>query len=587
MTPTNSETCTVAEYLIARLQQMGVGHVFSVAGTACADFIIAVGNTASMQSVGTANELEAGYAADGYARVRGVGVACVTYGVGTLSLVNAVAGSLVEKCRVVIVNGGPSARELWEERNHGILFTHSTGRARTDYEVFRQVTASAQLITSAEAPGRIDAALVVCLTKSQPVYIEVANDLWNKPCRAPEGTLEAEPPAVAQEALNEAVNETLFRIARARLPVIWVGEEVQRFGLEADALSLIERSGLRFATPLLGKAILPESHDQFIGVYDSDLAPKVTRDIVEKSDCIIALGTTISVDHAVLVMKSYGNIILATAAAFRVGHRAFDGVPLPHFVKALAKRFQGNSAAPPQLTGAFAQRLSAGSYSERRAASMGIGAGLGEPETQGASAEAETAPQGITYERFFDRIDHFIKENMVVLVDTCLGSYPGADLRIKRTAGYIAQPVWLSIGYTVGATLGVGCALAAGERAVTIIGDGGFQMIAQAFSTMARLRQPAIMFVINNSLYGIEQFLLGPDFYKDEQAKPLFFNELSPWQYARLPETFGGGWGQAVSTMQELEEALNRAQDLSVGPALIEVHIPAKDLPPENREYIN
>lgn len=587
MNSKNSETCTVAEYLVLRLEQLNVRHVFSVAGTACADFILAVGRSASMKSVGTANELEAGYAADGYSRLRKMGVACVTYGVGTLSLVNAVAGALVERCPVVVVNGGPSARELWLEENQGILFTHSTGRPRTDFEVFRQVTASAQAITSAtEAPEQIDTALIACLTKSQPVYIEVANDLWNKPCPRPSGELEPQAHPVNEAALAEAVNEVLFRLQRAQLPVIWVGEEIQRFGLEAEVLSLIEHSGLRFATTLLGKATLPEEHEKFIGVYDSDLAPKATRDIVEKSDCLLALGTIISVDHAVLVMKSYGNMILSTLDAFRVGFRAFDGVPLEHFIKALDGRLKGESFMAPELPTEFRERLSEGSFIERRLASMSSPGGEGAPEQLKEAATADSATGVITYELFFNRIDRFIDDKMVVLVDTCLGSYPGADLRIKRRAGYVAQPVWLSIGYTVGAALGVGFAVEPGERAVAIVGDGGFQMIAQAFSTIARHQQPAIMFVINNSLYGIEQFLIRPEFYKNEQEEPLFFNEIAPWQYALLPQAFGGGWGRAVATMQELEEALEQAKDLSRGPALIEVRIPAKDLPPENREFI-
>lgn len=586
-------TFTVADYLIERLKQLKVSHVFSVPGTACADFILAVERTGSIDNVGTANELEAGYAADGYARVRGVGAVCVTYGVGTLSLVNAVAGALVEKCRLVVINGGPNPRELWVEQNMGVLFSHSTGRGQTDYEIMQRVTAAAEVITSAaQAPEQIDAALLACVTHSQPVYIEIANNLWNKPCSSPRGTLEPIPAEIDESAMNEAVNETIAKLRSARLPVIWIGEELQRFGLEDKSLELIEQTGLPFAATLLGKAILPEEHPNFIGVYDSDLAPKVTRDILENSDCILALGTILSVDHTFLVTKSYGNIILSSSDLFRFGYKTFSRVPLAAFLDALLRRVTDEKAADStfklaQIPEEFQTRLSLdASYSKRRFASMSPGGEQHFAERAEHEINEQPDTRKITYESFFRSLDDFIDEKMLVLVDTCLGAYPGADLKIKRRFGFIAQPVWLSIGYAVGATLGAGCALEKGERAVAVVGDGCFQMVAQAFSTIARNKQPAVMFVINNGLYGIEQFLIDPQFYKDESAEPLFFNQLAVWQYARLPEVFGGGWGCAVETMRELDAALERANSSEEGPALIEVRISAKDLPPENRAFI-
>ena len=136
---------------------MGIRHLFAVPGNFCADFLRATERLGTISVIGTTNELEAGYAADAYSRLAGFGAACVTHGVGALSLLNATAGSYVERCPVVLINGGPSPREWADELEKGILFLHSTGRFRTDFELFEKVTEAAAVIDRADdAPAVID-----------------------------------------------------------------------------------------------------------------------------------------------------------------------------------------------------------------------------------------------------------------------------------------------------------------------------------------------------------------------------------------------------------------------------------------------
>src|SRR2546423_13517966 len=95
---------TVAAYLIARLQQAGLQHLFAVPGDYASPFLQALDATAGIERVANANELGSGYAADGYARFRGVGAACVQYGVGTFSLVNCAGGSFVERGAAAVIS---------------------------------------------------------------------------------------------------------------------------------------------------------------------------------------------------------------------------------------------------------------------------------------------------------------------------------------------------------------------------------------------------------------------------------------------------------------------------------------------------
>ena len=174
----------------------------------------------------------------------------------------------------------------------------------------------------------------------------------------------------------------------------------------------------------------------------------------------------------------------------------------------------------------------------------------------------------------------FVNEHMYVLADTSLGLFPAAELLIPKPGRFIAQAGWLSIGYTVGAAVGVALQAGQGERVVVFAGDGGFQMIASAFSTLVRHQRPDIVFVFDNRLYGIEQFLIDANFYQDTKQAPLFFNRLPNWDYVKLAEAFGGK-GYTVETMAELDAALDATQILADVPALIAVKIDPRSLPPE------
>src|ERR687887_1733608 len=181
---------TVADYLIARLQQAGLEHVFAVPGDYASPFLQTLDATPGIERVPNINELGSGYAADGYARFRGVGAACVQYGVGTFSLLNCTAGSFVERVPVAVISASPKTHDRQLERSEAILFHHSTGDLRADQIVFRNVTVASEIVHSAaEAPAQIDRAITAMLTHRRPIYVEVLNDVWTLECAAPQGTL--------------------------------------------------------------------------------------------------------------------------------------------------------------------------------------------------------------------------------------------------------------------------------------------------------------------------------------------------------------------------------------------------------------
>ncbi|MBR1033214.1 thiamine pyrophosphate-binding protein [Bradyrhizobium liaoningense] len=547
-------TETVADYVVGRLRQHGVEVLFGIPGTSCA----AVFDSASAQGLTTvvnSSELDAGYAADGYARMRGLSAVSVSYGVGTLSLVNAVAGALVERSAVVVVNGGPGIRDLWKERRYGVLFSHSTGRPLTDLAMFKEVTAFAARVERAEdAPRIVDEAIAIAMREQRPVYIEVPNDLWLVPCPSAEGALDVSRPASGKEA--ELADEIVQLMSRASRPAVLFCAEIARYGLAEEAKRLVAGSGIPWATTLLGKTVLPETTPGFVGVYDSDLAPKPVRQLLEESDCLLALGCVFGVDHGKLVTTRYAEMLSVADGWARIGdqvpQRAEIGTLLPLLGSRLGQRAT-----------AVAQRIdSNASFASRR------------------QWAREPAVQELTHEQLYRVVDRHLDEDWVVVHDTCLGSYPAADLNVKGCNAFICCPVWLSIGHSIGAAIGVGVADA--RRPLVICGDGGFQIVAAGLSAMARHGIRAVVIVIDNGLYAIEQYLIDPKWFTDPDREPLPYVGLQRWDYPGLARAMGFGNAVSVATEADLDKALGNARAWG-GPGLISARVSPRDLPPENQ----
>ena len=318
---------------------------------------------------------------------------------------------------------------------------------------------------------------------------------------------------------------------------------------------------------MLGKSIIAKDNSRFISVYDGKYAPQETRQIVEASDCIIALGTTISNFIGDVVARDFANMILAVKNGLRIGYHTYPEIVLGDFVRELTIALaEANFTAPPRSE----------SFENRRPKLLAEAA----LETFNSKQEEE-----LTFDSFFRRIAGYINESMVLMADTSVCLFASADLLIRRRSGYIAQAVWLSIGFTTGGTVGASFAHSEGP-VVTFVGDGGFQMLPQMLSTLARHKRSAVVFLFNNKIYGFEQSLINSEYFKDPSAKPAFFNELPDWEYNHLAKGLGVENFLRVRTNHELEAALAKLGSWAAGPVLIEVVIPAKDLPSGLRQTL-
>jgi len=553
---------TVARYIVARLAEHGVKVLFGVPGATCDPFFAAAAAAGSgLQVVVNSSDLEAGYAADGYARMRGLGAVAVTYGVGTLSLLPAIAGAYVERSPVVVVNGGPSGEDLRLQRELGTLFTHSCGRERSDLTVFREVTGYAERAErAADVPRIVDGAIQAALTMQRPAYVEIAKHLWETNCPGPPGALVTTVPASDQEGALAA--EILERLRSAARPALLLGIELQRYGLMDGAASLVGKLGIPWATTLLAKSVIPEQTGGFAGVYIGERAMPPVRKLIEGSDALLALGCVMGRQHRQLVTRSFETMMLAAGGSVRMGRKPAAKAALRQLLVELQRQpWQPGPAHQAHLAGF---KLPGLSFDERRSS------------LPAAPPSAAGAERGLTYDEVLRGASDVLDETLVAVTDTSLSMYPAAEMNVIGRQGYVCNAVWQAIGYSVGAAVGVG--LAQARRPLVICGDGGFQMTAQALSTMARQKMKAIVIVLDNSAYGIEQWLLDPSYFNSASAPLKPYLALNRWSYADLARSMGFQSARTVETPADFKQALAEAKR-AAGPAFITAVLKPRDLP--------
>jgi indolepyruvate decarboxylase len=528
---------TVGSYLVERVREVGVRHVFGVPGDYVLGFMDEI-VASSIELVGTCNELDAGYAADAYARVNGVGAACVTYAVGGFSLLNAIAGAFAERVSVIAICGGPSRADRDEHR----LLHHTLGDYGVQVDVYRHVTQVAVGLSSAEdAPNEIDEAITACIRHRRPVFIEIPVDLAASPCRAPEPLdLDLAPHSDA-DVLAEAVGEAVAMLRAARRPVVLGGVEVHRFGLQAELEDFLDHVGYPMATALMGKSVIRETHPQYVGVYSGALSEEYVRRTVEEADCVLNLGAWMSdINLGIYTAQiDVGRLIHASADGVRIKRHHFDQVYLGDFITGLREALDpvgGTEEGPIR------------------------------PAVRSLEESFEARPDApISIQRFFQRVNHFLDDQSIVLADAGDSFLCASDLIMHEGVGFICQAFYCSIGFTIPGALGVGLADRS-RRPIVFVGDGAFQMTVQELSTIIRCDLSPVIFLMNNRGYTVERVIHdGP------------YNDIQNWRYHALPGVFGGGWSCEVRTEGDLEKALERAGRERHTLAFIEVHVDPED----------
>lgn len=526
---------SIGNYLIQRLYDHHVHHVFGVPG----DFVLGFDKLledSPIEFVNTCDEQGAGFAADAYARLRGLGAVCVTYCVGGLKIANTTAQAFAEKSPVVVISGSPGIHE----RVKNPLLHHKVREFDTQYKVFQELTIASTVLDNPEtAFHEIDRVLAAALRYKRPVYIEIPRDMVHvlgQPDHVPLDRTETSNAEILEEALSEAV--TLINTAQR--PVLLAGVEIHRFGLQDDLLKLVEKLNIPVAETLLGKSVISELHPNYVGLYEGAMGSDTARDFVESSDCLIILGAFLS-DINLGVFTAHldpKHSIYVTSERASIHRHSYDEIRLQDFIQGLIQADLHPRSFERLVTTSPLPTFS-----------------------------AKTA-QSVTVERLFQCLNAFLTKDMVVIADVGDALFAGSDLLIHDRTRFLSPAYYASVGFAVPASLGAQCAEPQ-LRPLVLVGDGAFQMTGLELATIARYGLNPIVVVLNNCGYGTERPM------RDGR-----FNDLWQWNYSRIPELLGTGLGFDVHTEDELQAALLTSQTHTESFCLLDVHLGPLDQSP-------
>jgi indolepyruvate decarboxylase len=523
----------LGEFLFEYLYRCGVRHSFGIPG----DFALPTFTwleKSKIQNITVTHEPAAGFAADAYSRINGIGLVCVTYCVGGLNVLNAIAGAYAEKSPVVVVSGAPGRKD----REKDPLLHHKVKTFETQRRIYDEVTvASTVLLDEQRAASEIVRCVEACLRHKRPVYIEVPHDIVDREIPItgiPLAALEKSDP----HTLEAAVTETLSLIRAAKKPVILAGVELARYRMARLVVRMAEKMNIPIAADLLSKSAIPENHPLYIGVYGGAMSSdEHVRKYVESADLVLMLGTFITdMSMGFYTAKlDRRRTVLATSERVSVQYHRYDSIQFRDFLEALAaakitpKRFKHPNphALPKPLRNAERSRT-------------------------------------LSMVDVFRILSLHLDERCCVIADIGDAIFGAVGIRSARQAQFIAPAYYMSMGFAVPASIGVAMATLS-LRPYVLVGDGAFQMTGAEVSTAVRLGLNPIIMILNNDGYGTMR-----------KIREGCFNVITQWNYSRICEVVSGGEGVTVSTNGAFDDALSRAQK-SDRLHVIEVRIPRND----------
>ncbi|HFE6710407.1 TPA: alpha-keto acid decarboxylase family protein [Salmonella enterica subsp. enterica serovar Newport] len=529
---------TVADYLLDRLAGCGIGHLFGVPGDYNLQFLDHVIDHPTLRWVGCANELNAAYAADGYARMSGAGALLTTFGVGELSAINGIAGSYAEYVPVLHIVGAPCSAA--QQRGELMHHTLGDGDFRHFYRMSQAISAASAILDEQNACFEIDRVLGEMLAARRPGYIMLPADVAKKTAIPPTQAL-ALPVHEAQSGV-----ETAFRyharqcLMNSRRIALLADFLAGRFGLRPLLQRWMAETPIAHATLLMGKGLFDEQHPNFVGTYSAGASSKEVRQAIEDADRVICVGTRFvdTLTAGFTQQLPAERTLEIQPYASRIGETWFN-LPIAQAVSTLRELCLECAFAPPPT----------------RSAGQPVRIDKGE----------------LTQESFWQTLQQYLKPGDIILVDQGTSAFGAAALSLPDGAEVVVQPLWGSIGYSLPAAFGAQTACP-DRRVILIIGDGAAQLTIQEMGSMLRDGQAPVILLLNNDGYTVERAIHGA---------AQRYNDIASWNWTQIPPALNAAqqaecWRvtQAIQ-LAEVLERLARPQRLS----FIEVMLPKADLP--------
>jgi len=520
---------TLAGSLLQGLKDHGARELFGILGDFVLPFFKVIEESGILPHYTLSHEPAVGFAADGAARYHsGLGVAVVTFGAGAFNLVNAITGAYAERSPVVVIAGAPGAGE----RLSGFVLHHQARSVDTQMAVYREITCDQAVLTNAlTAPNEIARVLRSARERSLPVYIELPRDMTDVPASAVP-VLPRWP--VDPDALAECAQEIIEKIRAAKVSAIIVDVEIRRYSLEDRVAVLARRLGLPVVSTFMGRGLMEQSPDVFLGTYLGAAGDPVIAEMIEGADALLLLGVIFSDTNFALSHRRLDprRTILAFDRAVRIGHHVYTNIPIDDLIETLIARAGPNSEAQEFFKPQFEV------YQRKLPAD---------------DKPIEPSDVATAINELFDRHGAM---PMTADIGDCLF----VAMEIENTA--LAAPGYYA-GMGFGVPAGIGVAAATGRRPLVLVGDGAFQMTGWELGNCRRYGLDPIVVLFNNSSWGMLRA------FQPESR----FNDLDDWNFAAIAPSLGG-YGERVRTRRELKEAMECAVSRRGQFTLIEVMLP-------------
>ncbi|EEM2502870.1 TPA: indolepyruvate decarboxylase [Salmonella enterica subsp. indica] len=529
---------TVADYLLDRLAGCGIDHLFGVPGDYNLQFLDHVIDHPTLRWVGCANELNAAYAADGYARMSGAGALLTTFGVGELSAINGLAGSYAEYVPVLHIVGAPCSAA--QQRGELMHHTLGDGDFRHFYRMSQAISAASAILDEQNACFEIDRVVGEMLAARRPGYIMLPADVAKKTAIPPTEALTLpahETQSGVETAFRYHARQSLMNSGRIALLADFLAG---RFGLQPLLQRWMAETPIAHATLLMGKGLFDEQHPNFVGTYSAGASSKEVRQAIEDADRVICVGTRFvdTLTAGFTQQLPAERTLEIQPYASRIGETWFN-LPMAQAVSTLRELCLECAFAPPPT----------------RSAGQPVRIDKGE----------------LTQENFWQTLQQYLKPGDILLVDQGTAAFGAAALSLPDGAEVVVQPLWGSIGYSLPAAFGAQTACP-DRRVILIIGDGAAQLTIQEVGSMLRDGQAPVILLLNNDGYTVERAIHGA---------AQRYNDIASWNWTQIPQALNVAqqaecWRvtQAIQ-LAEVLERLARPQRLS----FIEVMLPKADLP--------
>ncbi len=506
----------LAEFVMDRLESTGIKYVFTVPGDYILGFLSTLAERQKIELINTSTEEGAGFAADGYARLNGVGCVAVTYTVGALKLCNPIAGAFAERSPVIVISGAPGVSERDKTPLH-----HIVGSFDCQRQVFKNITCAQAVLDNPSTAGfEVDRVLEAMRHYKQPVYIELPRDVSLKPIDYDVYTVGTpKTPDTDYNNLEDALHEVAAWLEESKHPVILAGVEIARYQLGKDLTRFAEKHNIPIACTLLSKSTVNETHPLYIGVYAGSSQGWI-RELVESSDCLLVCGEAITeatVGYRPSKAFQKRDMVTCTLNELKVRNHQYPNVSFTDFCKSLFKT---------ELTKKEMPNL---------------------PVKKNIEVFIPKEGSKLTTVRLFEKINAILDDTMILVADAGDSLLGSSDLTMCRHDSFFSPAFYLTMGWAIPSSLGIKLAKPK-YRPIVVVGDGSFQMSSAELSTAVRWKLNPIIFVLNNRGYTTERVIFDGK-----------FNNILDWHYLDIGKVIPGVKGVKVETEEELDKAVSIA----------------------------